>query len=79
MRSAVERFPEQIVISTVEFGAFGVDVDVAWRDGGRIRATGNSFAAPHLAGQAARLRSRYPDASPFEIKALLAATAGRVA
>ena len=59
----------------VEFGAYGVDVDVAWRDGARIRATGNSFAAPHLAGQAARLRSRYPDATPFEIKALLAATA----
>jgi subtilisin len=59
----------------VEFGAYGVDVDVAWRDGGRIRATGNSFAAPHLAGQAARLRSRYPSATPFEIKALLAATA----
>ena len=55
----------------VEFGAYGVDVDVAWRDGSRIRATGNSFAAPHLAGQAARLRSRYPAASPFEIKALL--------
>ena len=63
----------------VEFGAFGVDVDVAWRDGGRIRATGNSFAAPHLAGHAARLRSRFPDASPFEIKALLAATATDVA
>jgi subtilisin family serine protease len=59
----------------VEFGAYGVDVDVAWRDGGRIRATGNSFAAPHLAGQAARLRSRYPTATPFEVKALLAATA----
>jgi subtilisin len=59
----------------VEFGAYGVDVDVAWRGGGRIRATGNSFAAPHLAGQAARLRSRYPSATPFEIKALLAATA----
>jgi subtilisin family serine protease len=59
----------------VEFGAFGVDVDVPWRDGGRIRATGNSFAAPHLAGQAARLRSRHPGATPFEIKALLAATA----
>jgi subtilisin len=59
----------------VEFGAYGVDVEVAWRDRGRIRATGNSFAAPHLAGQAARLRSRYPSASPFEIKALLAATA----
>ena len=59
----------------VEFGAYGLDVDVAWRDGSRIRATGNSFAAPHMAGQAARLRSRYPDATPFEIKALLAATA----
>ncbi|MDF2733958.1 MAG: serine protease [Chloroflexota bacterium] len=59
----------------VEFGAFGVDVDVPWRDGGRIRATGNSFAAPHLAAHAARLRSRYPAATPFEIKALLAATA----
>jgi subtilisin family serine protease len=59
----------------VEFGAHGVDVDVAWSAGGRIRATGNSFAAPHLAGQAARLRSRYPAATPFEIKALLAATA----
>lgn len=62
----------------VEFGAYGSDVDVAWRDGGRIRATGNSFAAPHLAGQAARLRSRYPAASPFEVKALLAATATKV-
>jgi subtilisin len=60
----------------VEFGAYGLDVDVAWREGGRIRATGNSFAAPHLAGQAARLRSKYPAASPFEIKTLLAATAG---
>jgi subtilisin len=62
----------------VEFGAYGVDVDVAWRDGGRIRATGNSFAAPHIAGQAARLRSRHPAATPFEIKALLAATADGV-
>ena len=59
----------------VEFGAYGVDVEVAWRDGGRIRATGNSFAAPHITGLAALLRSRHPDASPFEIKALLAATA----
>jgi subtilisin family serine protease len=59
----------------VEFGAYGVDVDVAWRHGTRIRATGNSFAAPHLAGFAALIRSRYPDASPFEVKSLLAATA----
>lgn len=59
----------------VEFGAFGLDVDVAWKDGGRIVATGNSFAAPHLAGYAARIRARHPAASPFEVKAILAATA----
>ena len=59
----------------VEFGAYGVDVDVAWRGGGRIRATGNSFAAPHLAGYAARIRARHPKATPFEVKAILAATA----
>ena len=61
----------------VEFGAYGVDVDVAWRGGGRIHATGNSFAAPHLAGYAARIRAKHPAATPFEVKAILAATATR--
>ncbi len=61
----------------VEFGARGVNVDVAWRDGGRMVATGNSFAAPHLAGYAALVRAAHPDASPFEVKAILAATANR--
>ena len=59
----------------VEFGAWGVDVPVAWRDGGRIVATGNSFAAPHITGLAALLRSKHLTATPFEIKAMLAATA----
>jgi subtilisin family serine protease len=59
----------------VEFGAYGVDADVAWRDGSRIRATGNSFAAPHLAGYAALIRAKHPAATPFEVKAMLAATA----
>jgi subtilisin len=59
----------------VEFGAHGLDVEVAWRGGTRIRATGNSFAAPHLAGRAALIRGRHPDASPFEVKTILAATA----
>jgi subtilisin len=59
----------------VEFGAYGLDVDVAWKGGGRIVATGNSFAAPHIAGYAARIRAAHPDASPFEIKTILAATA----
>ena len=59
----------------VEFGAHGVDVDVAWRGRTRIRATGNSFAAPHIAGLAALIRAAHPSASPFEVKAMLAATA----
>ena len=59
----------------VEFGAHGLDVDVAWRAGARIRATGNSFAAPHLAGRAALIRAVHPEATPFEVKTLLAATA----
>jgi subtilisin family serine protease len=59
----------------VEFGAYGLDVDVAWKGGGRIVATGNSFAAPHIAGYAARIRAAHPAASPFEVKTILAATA----
>ena len=59
----------------VEFGAHGLDVDTAWRGGTRIRATGNSFAAPHLTGRAVLVRAQHPAASPFEVKAILAATA----
>ena len=57
----------------VEFGAWGVDVPVAWREGGRIVATGNSFAAPHVAGLAALVLSKHPGLTPFELKAVLAA------
>jgi hypothetical protein len=37
--------------------------------------TGNSFAAPHIAGYAARIRAAHPSITPFETKAVLAATA----
>ena len=59
----------------VEFGAWGVDVPIAWKDGGSTAATGNSFAAPQIAGLVALLRSKHPGLTPFEIKAVLAATA----
>lgn len=62
----------------VEFGAYGLDVDVAWKDGKRIVATGNSFAAPHIAGFATRIRGRHPRATPFEVKSMLAATANNL-
>ena len=59
----------------VEFGAYGLNVDVAWRGGTRMVVTGNSFAAPHIAGYAARIRAAHPGVTPFETKAILAATA----
>jgi subtilisin family serine protease len=59
----------------VEFGAWGVDVPIAWKDGAATVATGNSFAAPQIAALAALLRSKHPGLTPFEIKAVLAATA----
>ncbi len=59
----------------VEFGAWGVDVPIAWKDGGSTVATGNSFAAPHIAGMVARILGKHPGLSPFEVKAILAAVA----
>ena len=59
----------------VEFGAWGVDVPIAWKDGGSTVATGNSFAAPHVAGLVARAVGKHPGLTPFELKAILAATA----
>lgn len=59
----------------VEFGAWGVDVPIAWKDGGSTVATGNSFAAPHVAGMVALILSKHPGLTPFEVKAVLAAVA----
>jgi subtilisin family serine protease len=52
-----------------------VDVPIAWKDGTETVATGNSFAAPHVAGMAARILSKHPGLTPFELKAVLAAIA----
>lgn len=62
----------------VEFLACGVDVELAWLEHATIRATGNSFATPHIAGLAARILSKHPGLTPFEVKSLLRATAGNV-
>jgi subtilisin len=59
----------------VEFGAWGVDVPMAWKDGGSMVATGNSFAAPHVAGMVALILAKHPGLAPFEVKAILAAVA----
>jgi subtilisin family serine protease len=59
----------------VEFGAPGIDLDVAWLGGGSIRATGNSFAAPQIAGLIALILSKHPGLTPFQVKTILAACA----
>jgi subtilisin len=59
----------------VEFGAWGLDVPVAWRSGGHSIGTGNSFAAPHITALVALILSKHPELTPFEVKAILAAVA----
>ena len=61
-----------------EFLAPGIDVDLAWVGGGRVKATGNSFAAPHIAGVAALIRSKHQELRPFQVKTVLWATAANV-
>lgn len=62
----------------VEFFARGVKVDVAWRHGTQMRVTGNSFATPHVAGIIARILSKHPWLTPFQLKSVLYLTARNV-
>lgn len=61
-----------------EFLARGIDVDVLWLDHGRAVTTGNSFAAPHIAGIAALVLSKHPGLRPFQLKTVLWATSANV-
>jgi len=62
----------------VEFGAPGVNVRVAWKDHQVLTSTGNSFAAPHMAGIVALIRAKHPELSPFQVKTVLWACAANV-
>jgi subtilisin family serine protease len=62
----------------VEFFARGLELDVAWLDGETLRATGNSFATPHIAGICALILSKHPELRPFEVKTVLHLTASNV-
>jgi subtilisin len=63
----------------VEFCAHGINVRVAWLNGGWLTATGNSFAAPHIAGLIAKILGRHPDLTPFHMKVVLRALSANVA
>jgi subtilisin len=62
----------------VEFFARGVDLDVAWLGGGRLRCTGNSFATPHMAGICTLIRAAHPELTPFQLKSVLYLVANNV-
>ncbi len=62
----------------VEFGAPGIDVEVAWANSSMVTTTGNSFAAPHIAGIATLIRGKHPELTPFQIKTVLYACASNV-
>lgn len=55
----------------VDFHARGVRVRVAQPGGREIWSTGNSFAAPHVAGVAALILSKHPGLTPFQLKSVL--------
>jgi subtilisin family serine protease len=55
-----------------DWAAVGVDVDVAWLGGSTIRATGNSFAAPVVAGHLARVMATHPGITAWQAKSVLA-------
>ena len=57
----------------VDFGAPGIDVAVPWLNGSTVVTTGNSFAAPHVTGLVARLLSKHPHLTPYEVKSVLRA------
>jgi subtilisin len=59
----------------VEFGAPGIDIKVAWQNGQYSLVTGNSFAAPVIAGLVALILERHPKMTPFELKTVLMACA----
>ncbi|MBD0329162.1 MAG: S8 family serine peptidase [Thermoleophilia bacterium] len=62
----------------VEFGAPGIDVRVAWKGGTWITATGNSFAAPHVAGLVAKILGKHPGLTVPHLKVILRAVAANV-
>lgn len=62
----------------VEFGAPGIDVKVAWANKGYLISTGNSFAAPHIAGLVALIRAKHPELTPFQVKTVLYACASNI-
>jgi subtilisin len=62
-----------------EFLARGLKVEAAWRGGGQMVVTGNSFASPHISGICTLILSKHPWLTPFQLKSVLYLLARNVA
>lgn len=62
----------------VEFFAPGQNVEVAWLGGATTRSTGNSYATPLIAGLCARILSKHPRMTTFQLKNALYLSAANV-
>jgi subtilisin len=58
--------------SPAEWGALGMDVDVAWSGNDTLNVSGNSFAAPVLVGHVARVLGAHPGLRPWQVRTILA-------
>lgn len=65
-------------VPPVEFFAPGQNVEVAWLGGTTSRSTGNSFATPFIAGLCARILSKHPRLTTFQLKNALYLSAANV-
>ncbi|HZQ38184.1 MAG TPA: S8 family serine peptidase [Dehalococcoidia bacterium] len=76
-----DKDPENLLynpVPPVDFGAPGINVDVAWLGGGHMTVMGNSFAAPQVAGLAARILGKHPGLTPWQVKTVLRAVSRNV-
>jgi subtilisin family serine protease len=62
----------------VEFFGRGVNVEVPWIGGARIRSSGNSFATPHMSGICTLILAKHPELTPFQLKSVLYLIASNV-
>ena len=62
-----------------EWGAAGIEVEVAWAGGATVVATGNSFAAPVITGHVARIIGAHPGIEPWQVRTVLAELAADAA
>ena len=59
----------------VEILARGTDIEVAWLDGARMVAAGNSFATAYVTGICTLILAKHPGLTPFQLKTVLRETA----